>query len=216
MSQQSAIFAAMESNDAEKLRSLLATDSTLASARDAGGVSAIMQALYRRQQEMLDVLLAASPELNIFEAAATGQRDHVADLLQRDPALAKSWSADGFTPLHLACFFSREEVSRLLLQHGAEVAAVSRNPMQVMPLHSAAAVHNLSIVCLLLEHGAPPNARQQQGWTALHSAAQNGDEAMVKVLLHHGANRAAANDEGITPAAIAAKNGHPHIAHLLA
>jgi uncharacterized protein len=212
----SAIFAAIESNDAAKLRALLAADSSLASARDASGVSAIMQVLYRRQQETLDLLLAASPELDIFEAAAAGRKERVAELLQRNPALAKSWSADGFTPLHFACFFGRDEIVSLLLQHGAEVAAVSRNPMQVMPLHSAAAAHSLAIVHLLLKHGAPLNSRQQQGWTALHSAAQNGDEAMVKLLLHHGADRTAANDDGTTPAALAAKSGHPHIAHLLA
>ena len=62
-------------------------------------------------------------------------------------------------------------------------AAVANNPMQVTPLHSAAAARNLAIVRALLEHGAPVNARQQKGWTALHAAAQHGDKPMVEVAV---------------------------------
>jgi uncharacterized protein len=216
MSEPSAVLAAIQSGEADKLRALLAENPSLVSARDAGGVSAIMQALYYRRQDLLDLLLASAHQLDIFEASATGGKDRVAELLRTDPSLAAAWSADGFTPLHFASFFARDEVALLLLQNGAEVAALSRNPMQVMPLHSAAAARSLAIVRLLLEHDAPPNARQQQGWTALHSAAQNGDQAMVELLLKHGADRSAANDAGVTPSALAAQSGHPHIAHILA
>lgn len=67
----------------------------------------------------------------------------------------------------------------------------------------------------LLAHGAPVNARQQHGWTALHSAAQNGSEEMVDALLKHGADVRAANEEGVTPAAVAEKAGHTRVAQSL-
>jgi ankyrin repeat protein len=210
------VIAAVQSGNVEKLRVLLAAEPSLAAARDGSGVSAIMHAHYRRRKDMVDLLLTARPELDIFEATAAGRSERVAELLRGDPALAREWSADGFTALHLAAFFRQEAIAVLLLQHGADVSAEARNPMKVTPLHSAAAVHNLAIVRALLEHGAPVKARQQQGWTAIHQAAQNGDQAMVELLLKYGADPAAANDDGETPARLAVENGHPDIAKLLA
>jgi len=210
------VIAAVQSADAEKLRALLAAEPSLAAARDGSGVSAIMHALYRRRKDMVDLLLAARPELDIFEATAAGHSERVAELLHRDPTVARSWSADGFTALHFAAFFGQEAIAILLLQHSADASAEARNPMKVTPLHSAAAAHNLPIVRALLQHGAPANARQQQGWTTLHEAAQNGDKAMVQLLLKHGADANAANDGGMTPAQLASKKGHTEIAKLLA
>jgi uncharacterized protein len=206
----------IQAGDIEDLRALLAQDPTLASARDRSGISAIMFALYQNRKDMLELLLAAAPELDIFEATSAGRIERVGALLRRDPGLAAHWSPDGFTPLHFACFFGQEAVALLLLQHGADVAAVSRNPMQVMPLHSAAATRSLAIARALLGHGAPPNARQQQGWTALHAAAQHGDRGLAELLLQHGADRALTNDDGVTPAALARQRGHTELADLLA
>jgi ankyrin repeat protein len=67
----------------------------------------------------------------------------------------------------------------------------------------------------LLEHGAPVNARQEKGWTALHAAAQHGDRAMVELLLKYGANPNAKNDEGHTPDQVANEKGHVEIAERL-
>jgi uncharacterized protein len=79
-----------------------------------------MHALYRRQAGALDLLLAARPQLDIFESTSTGNLDRITELLQHDPDLAQAWSADGFTALHLASFFAQAEAAKLLLQHGAE------------------------------------------------------------------------------------------------
>jgi ankyrin repeat protein len=215
MDVRSDLIAAVQAGDLERLRTLLAQDPSLASARDPNGVSAIMHTLYRRRKDMLDLLLAARPELDIFEATGLGCSERVAELLRRDPSLAAAWSADGFTPLHFASFFGQEAIAILLLQHGADAAAQAKNPMKVMPLHSAAAAHNLAMVRALLEHGAPPNARQQQGWTAIHEAAQNGNKPIVEVLLKHGADRSPANDDGATPIDLATRNGHTEIVKLL-
>ena len=209
------MMSAIQAGDKNKLSTLLAENPALASARDDAGVSVIMQAIYHRRAELLPLLLASHPALDIFEAGALGRADRVTELLRQDPQLVSAWSPDGFTALHLAAFFGQEAVARLLLQHRADVQPASRNPMQVAPLHAAAAGHNLPIVRLLLEHGAQPNARQQKGYTPLHSAANNGDKAMVEVLLAHGADRTLANDDGRTPAQIARDNGHTDVAAML-
>lgn len=215
MGEAPAVLAAIEAGDAAKLGELLRQNPALATTRDPAGVSAIMHSLYRRRTEMLSLLLAAAPELDMFEATATGRMERVAELLQQDPGLANRWSADGFTPLHFACFFRQEEAARLLLERGADVAGVARNSMKLMPLHSAAAARNLPLVQLLLEHGAPPNAPQQHGWTALHAAAQNGDLEIAKLLIQRGAERNLRNDDGTTAADLARKHGHSEVLALL-
>ena len=209
------VIEAIESGNAERLKELLATDRTLGAARDAGGVSALMQALYRQRKDMVELLRRARPDLDIFEAASLGRADLVEEMVDHDPRLANARSGDGFTPLHFAAFFGEDSVARVLLEHHGDAGAVANNPMQVTPLHSAAASRNLAIVRALLEHGAPVNARQQKGWTALHAAAQHGDKPMVEVLLKHGANPNAKNDEGRTPDEVAEEKGHIDVAERL-
>lgn len=215
MAETQDVIAAVESGDAARLRVLVTENRNLAASRDASGVSALMHALYRQRKDMVDVLRAGQWDLDIFESASLGRSDLVEELVSRDPRLANARSGDGFTPLHFAAFFGQESVARLLLEHHADAAAIANNAMQVMPLHSAAAGRNLAIVRALLEHGAPVNARQQGGWTALHAAAQHGDQPTLELLLKYGANPNAKNDDGKTPDQIALEKGHLEIAERL-
>jgi ankyrin repeat protein len=215
MATQSEVVSAAQSGDTGQLRALLRDDPSLASARDASGVSALMHAYYCRQAGAADLLLSAAASLDIFEATAAGKADKVSAILEADPDAAKSWSADGFTALHFAAFFNRPEIARDLIRHGADVAAVARNPMKVMPLHSAAAAHSGEIVRLLLENDAPPNVPQEGGWVPLHQAAQIGDQEMVKVLLQHGADPQLRNNDGKSAAEMTRAKGYEEIAKLL-
>jgi len=215
LASQSDVIAAAQSGDVEKLRGFLRDDASLAGAKDASGVSALMHALYRRQQAAADMLLATKSDLDIFEATAAGKADRVSEILEHDSNAAKSWSADGFTALHFAAFFNRPEIARALVRNGADVSAVARNPMKVMPLHSAAAAHGGEIVRLLLENGASPNAPQEGGWVPIHEAAQIGDKEMVKALLEYGADPQLRSNDGRTPAEMAKAKGHEEILKLL-
>jgi ankyrin repeat protein len=209
------VIAAVQSGDASAVSRLLRDDPALASARDANGISAVMHAFYSGQREIAELLIAAKPELDIFEATAAGVIDKLSEILNRDSEAAKQWSADGFTALHFAAFFNRPAIARELIRCGADIEAVAKNTMKVTALHSAAAAHGGEIVRLLLERGANPNVRQQGGWTPLHAAAQNGDAEMVRDLIEHHADPKARNDDGKTPADFAAEKGHVDIAAML-
>ena len=163
---------------------------------------------------MAELIASKKQALDIFEATSLGRLDRLRECI-REGALINSLSKDGFTALHFACFFGQPEAARILIEAGAAVDAVAANPMQVMPLHSAASARNLEAARLLLEHGASVNARQHGGWVPIHAAAQNGDRPMVDLLLKHGADPKLANDAGKTPAAVAREKSQGDIATVL-
>lgn len=162
------IFELIAAGDAEGVRALVARDPTQAAARDANGVSALLQARYRWNDELVDAIRAAAPPLDQFDAAAFGELELLGDPL--------AWSGDGFTALHLAAFFGQVEAVRLLLARGAVVDAVSRNGLAVPPLQSAAAAGEREIAHLLLNAGARPTEFTRA------TAEQNGDTALLALL----------------------------------
>ena len=177
-------------------------------------VSPLLRALYEGRRADAEALAAAraDDDLDVFEAAVTGRLGRLAALLAADPELAGAVAPDGFTVLHLPCFFGPPDSVALLLRAGAPVDAVAANPMQVRPLHSAVAGRQTEAVRCLLACGADPDARQQGGWTALHAAAQHGDQAVADLLLACGADPASTNDGGEMPASLAARAGHDPLA----
>jgi uncharacterized protein len=215
MENSSPAFQLLQASDFEGLRRLLEQDPASSEARDRSGVSLLMHSVYRGRRDLAELIATKKNALDIFEAASLGRLDILQSFMS-DASAVHSHSKDGFTALHFACFFGPPQVVHLLLENGAAVDAVAANPMQVMPLHSAASARNLDAARLLLEHGAPVNARQQGGWVPIHAAAQNGDRPMVELLLQHGADRALVNAEGKTPSAVAREKGHEQIAILLA
>lgn len=199
-----------------KVKEMLKSGRGLAQAKDAKGVSAILKATYFGQKEIVKVLLGSGIELNVFEAAATGQTERVRALIKADASLANAFSLDGFTPLGLAVFFGHLETVEVLLAAGAAVNVASRESMNVTPLHSAAAAKQLAIARVLIAHGANVNASQaESGFTPLHEAALNDDIEFAKLLLEHGAEINAKMKDGKTPLAFALESGKAEMATLL-
>ena len=201
-------FQLVRDGDETALLARLAETPSIGAARDAAGVSLVLFCLYNGRQELARALAEARPDLDVFAAAALGRDDRLGELLATDRASALAWSADGFTALHFAAFFGRTEASQILLDHGADVGAVARNPMAVQPLHSAAAGRHAAVVDALLLAGADPNARQHGGWTPLQAAATHGDEPTAELLLAAGADPSLANDAGRRAADLAREHGH--------
>ncbi len=200
-------FVAIDAGDADLVRSMVASDASLASARDERGVSALMRARYRSEPELVDAVMLGSPALDVFEAASLGEVERLRWLLDADPSVVVAFSADGFTGLHFAAFFGAVAAARLLLDRGADVDAHGRSWMTGTPLNSAAAGRHTDVARLLLDSGADPNARQASGWTPLHSAAHTGNLELVDLLLARGADAAATNDDGATVLSMAEEGG---------
>jgi ankyrin repeat protein len=190
------LFDAIEAEDAARVRAILADEPGLGEARDEHGVSALMRALYRFQPTLVEAVREHVGRLDVFEAATVGDTDRLRELLRGDAALATTYSADGFTPLHFAAFFGHPDVAELLLGNGAEVDALGRGFMTGTALHSATAASHAEIVRMLVEAGAKPNLRQEGGATPLHAAVANADIASIDALLAHGADPSLTKDDG--------------------
>jgi ankyrin repeat protein len=161
-------------------------------------VSPLMQALYTGNTAQVEELLAAGPELDVFEAAGLGRVERLRELLDANPELAQAWSPDHATALHFAAFFRQPEATRLLVERGADLEAVSPTFGDVTPLHSACASGERESARILIDAGADLNVRQQGGFTPLHAAAQKRDEELARLLLARGADPEAATDDGRT------------------
>lgn len=197
------IFEAIRNGDSERVATLLAADPANARARDDAGVSTIMQAVYHRRQAIVDLLRQQTGELDIFEASALGDADRLRSLLRNSPDLVCTYSADGFTPLHLASFFSQQGAAEELLKNGADPNAIATNGSKLAVINSAAASGNAEMVKVILREGGNPDVQQEGGFTALHSAAHQNNSGMVAVLLDAGADASIRTNDGKTAADLA-------------
>ena len=209
------LFAAITAGDAARVTELVAADPALAEARGDDGVSALLTARYRFDRPVLDALLAADPEMDLFDAAALGHIDRLHARLDADPAAVASFAPDGFTALHLAAFFGKVESARVLIDAGAPVDVYGRNDLANQPLHAAAAGRHIEVCRLLVTAGADVDATQHGGFTPLHEAAQSGDVELAELFLSAGADPTARTNDGRTPAEIAAAAGHADLASRL-
>src|SRR5580698_2777474 len=160
------IFEAVKQNDLLQISDLIEREPELARARNQNGVSVLMQSVYENKPEITKRLRSVVGDLDLYEAAALGDVARLQMLLAANAAQVNSRSGDGFSPLHLACFFRQPEAAHVLLAAGADAKAVSAHRIAV--IHSAAASRDAGLV---LAAGADPNVTQNGGYTALPSAA---------------------------------------------
>ena len=121
--------------------------------------------------------------------------------------LARSADVDAqdecrITPLHLACYYGRLEIARVLLNHGARANTVNKlgqTPLHIVLEGNRSDGDGVGIVRLLVEHGANVNSQEDYNDTPLHLASNYGKLAIGLELLSHGANPSAKNIWGQTP-----------------
>uniref|UniRef100_A0AAR5Q9P6 Uncharacterized protein n=1 Tax=Dendroctonus ponderosae TaxID=77166 RepID=A0AAR5Q9P6_DENPD len=142
-------------------------------------------------------------ERALLEAAGKGRLEVVKEIISRNPNLINATDADQYTPLHRACYSNKVDIVKYLVEHGADLSALTELKWQ--PLHCCSHWGHADCAAVLLENGADPNALTEGGQTPLHIAATKpGGYKIVQLLLMH---------EGTDPNI---QNGNGEIAYDLA
>jgi hypothetical protein len=116
-------------------------------------------------------------------------------------------------PLYYAALYGLGEVTRLLLDSGANVNA--QGGLYGNALHAASAGGHEAVVRLLLDEGANVNAQGGPYGNALHAASAGGHEAVVRLLLDEGANVNAQDELYVNALHAASAGGHETVVRLL-
>ncbi len=172
-------------------------------------------AVYSGRKEIRDLFLARGVTLELHEAAAAGQLERVKQIVEKDAALANSFSPDGFPVFALAAVFGHPGVTEYLFAKGAEVNAAATNGTGYNALTGAVASGHAQIAGWLLKNGANANYRYGPGHSPLLEAAANGHLEIVKMLLEHGADLHQKSNDGKTALKIAQERGHSKVAEFL-
>src|SRR5438034_11608228 len=126
-SSSAAFIDAIKAGEFERVKAMVSADPALIDAHNRGGESAILTAVYHRQKEIVNLLVARGAALTLFEACAAGEVERVERLIVDEGSPVNAFSPDGWTPLHLAAFFGHARIAEMLIGHGADVNAGSRN-----------------------------------------------------------------------------------------
>ena len=129
---------------------------------------------------------AAAPDSPVANAAMVRDVEAVRALLATG-ANVDAAQGDGLTALHWAARNGDIETAVVLLDAGADLAAVTRIGSHT-PLHVASKFGSGVVVETLLAAGADPNAMTTTGATSLHLSAASGDIKAVRALLAYQAN----------------------------
>jgi len=210
-----AFLEAIKKGDLAGVREMLARDPTLKDVRTSEGIHAAVFALYYGQEDVAKEILAQAPTLDLHSAAAVGDLARVEALVDRDPALVGSYSADGFPPLGLAAYLGQRDVVAYLLSKGADVNQAGRNPGKFTALTGAVAEGHYRVAKILVEAGADVNYRYGGGFTPVLEAAQNGDLEILDLLVSHGGEVTAETEQGKTAVSLALEKGHTEAAEWL-
>jgi hypothetical protein len=206
-----ALVTAIRSKDRDTITAMLAADPSLVIARAPGGESLVLHACYMGASELAELLHTGRP-IDACEAAALANVSALRACLENDDDSRVRRSSDGWTPLHLAAFFGRDDAVTLLIDHGAPLDANSTNALRNAPLHAALAGNTLPVlVRRLVFAGADVTARDAHGNTPLHLAASRGYEALCDLLIARGADAHALSADKSTPAMLAIARGFPEL-----
>jgi serine/threonine-protein phosphatase 6 regulatory ankyrin repeat subunit B len=138
-------------------------------------------------------------DIELFEASASGSIDRIkAALKEGGNPNFYHLPEDQKCSLHIACENGNFEASRILLDKGAKVNAVSATS-QSTPLMYAVQSGKYDVTQLLLSMHALIDAENGYGNTALHIACRNGNVDIAYFLIDEGAKCNVSNHKGSNP-----------------
>jgi uncharacterized protein len=151
------VFEATIAGRADLVRAYLARDPALAGAWTQDGYTALHYAAFFGGADAAKALIDAGADLE-----------------------AVSRNAMGVRPLNSAAAGRHGDVSRLLVERGADVNAAQEQGFT--PLHAAAQNGDADLVAVFLAAGADKDARLGDGRTAADVALEAGHEALAELL----------------------------------
>lgn len=178
----------------------------------------------RRQRALAGFIAAVSVALGCISSVTFAGELHDAVRAQ-DNAAVEALLASGVevdetdfvfgTALHVAVSEGNLEIAGILIDHGADVEAISEQQGS-RALHLAAQFGNAAMLALLLDSGADIEARDGLQRTPIHRAATAGHAEAVRQLLDRGANVHAKDGKyGATPLHEASHHGRLEVVKLL-
>jgi len=156
------LFAAIEKNDIQKVKYLIAIKADVNAKDPYASMTPLMMAAYDGYTEIAKLLIEKGAEVN-----------------------AKGGVDMDMTPLIYAASQDRADMVKLLIENGASVNVKTKYGWT--PLFFAASRGKVDIAKLLIDKGADVNVKVSTGETALSEAEQKGFGDMVKLLRQAGA-----------------------------
>ncbi len=179
-------FAAIRTNDAKRMESLLARGF------DPNSI----------EPQLFDTSLIVAIRHKSSRAIAL--------LLSLDELKIDAQSRNGDTALMIAAWLSDTPTALALIDKGAEI-----NRTGWTPLHYAAASGNVMIIRRLLDESAYIDAESPNGTTPLMMAARGGRVEALQLLLEEGADPLLRNERGMTAADFARAYGFTDLVRVL-
>ena len=164
-----------------------------------------MQIILRESPELLD-LPDRSGYTPLHWAVIYGRKDMLEYLIDRGADVKGSDKAlHSWTPLQAALFAYNNEVSDLLVSHGA-LKELDRDKGLIY-LYMSASSGNASLIAQIVNKGIEVAHRNKYGETPLHKAAAKGHITAAEKLLENGADINAKNFKGEAPIHVAELSG---------
>ena len=198
-------------------------------ARGGRNVFPLPAALYKKHIRVANLLYkhgaavdvrGEADRTSLYTASIDGSADIIRWLLNHG-ADANACTSSLRTPLYIAAYHMHLDAVQILLKHNADLSL--QDISGETPLHetvtnsddSSREEQRVTIMRLLLEHGADPNKCTNDLRTPLHEASSRGQVEAARLLLSYGVKVDEKDHKGKTPFQLAASKGHDEIMKLL-
>ncbi len=142
----------------------------------------------------------------IHEAVRRGDQQAVRQMISADRSLLAAKESDGSTPLHIAAQAGNLEMTKLLIDLGADVKLGDNENSNA--LHVAAIGGNTAVIDLLIAKGIDVNSTDVNGMNAMLFAASRNKWDIVQYLASKGAKLDVRNSGGTNLVHYAARRGN--------
>ncbi len=169
----------------------------------------VLKKIFTRASAKTNDLMAGFAAKRGFALLDSGDIRGALDCFAAYPAARQKRNGDGYTPLESLLYAEKWDFAQSYLDYFINDAKTVNKDGQTL-LMQYAAIEKTRAVDLLLAHGAPVDAQDKFGNTALHYTMHNELDADMlpfsRDLIRYGAKADIPNAEGITPLMLAAEN----------